>query len=68
MKFKTELENAAYALAMLGLQSNRYVEDPDYKDAVDAVLGMTLLRDANTKPDMSKPEPRTLASDLAEDR
>lgn len=99
MNFKTELENAAYQLAMLGLQSPRYVNDPDYKDAVDAVLHMTLLRDVNSFADApqcttivhpgtepvgsrcvlraghdgkcqptSKHKPRTLQTDLLEDR
>lgn len=42
-----ELNEAAEKLAVLGLQSQRYVDDPDYKDAVDAVLHMTILRPAN---------------------
>lgn len=31
----------AYQLGMMGLQSERYQRDPDYRDAVDAVLAAT---------------------------
>ena len=32
--------DAAYRLAMLGLQSDRYTEDMDYRDAIDAILAI----------------------------
>jgi len=31
--------DTAHRLAMLALQSNRYTDDPEYRDAVDDVLG-----------------------------
>lgn len=33
-----KLADASHALAMMGLQSNRYANDMDYRDAVDSVL------------------------------
>lgn len=36
-----ELEDAAYRLAMLGLQSKRYSLDGEFSDAVDDVIHMT---------------------------
>ena len=32
--------DAAKTLAMLGLQSDRYQDDPDFRNAVDDVLGI----------------------------
>lgn len=91
----SELETAARTLAMLGLQSQRYVDDPDYKDAVDAVLYMTVMKSFKDAPQCTtmihpgtertasqcvlrkghdgkcqptKSQPRTLESDIAEDR
>lgn len=49
-----ELDSAAQKLAVLGLQSKRYVDDPEYKDAVDAVLAMTILRPADQPRPMSQ--------------
>lgn len=37
-----DLKRAAHVLAMLALQSNRYRDDPEYRDAVDNVLAHTL--------------------------
>jgi hypothetical protein len=63
MHFKTELEKAAYSLAMAGLQSERYIGDVDYKDSVDAVLFILM-------PDLKHPQDarRTVFTDVAEDR
>lgn len=36
------LSDAAYRLAMLVLQSERYQQDPDAREAVDDVLVLTL--------------------------
>ncbi len=35
-------DEPGYILAMMGLQSERYREDPDYRDAVDNVLNKYL--------------------------
>lgn len=63
MKFKTEIENTAYRLAMLGLQSERYQQDRDYKEAVDAVLNLTLLLDKNRWICCARPECENSVSD-----
>jgi hypothetical protein len=47
-----DLREAAYRLAMLVLQSERYQQDPDARQAVDDVLALTL-----TKPDPRAPRP-----------
>lgn len=64
MYHATELHRAAYELAMLGLQSDRYANDPDYKDAVDTVLYMTMPPTVKNPVDLR----RTVESDLLEDR
>jgi len=45
----TRLREAAHALAMLALQSERYREDPDYRDAVDDLLA-SISPDWRAKP------------------
>ena len=39
-RLRSQLKSAV-DLAMMALQSNRYQNDPDYRDAVDGVLGIT---------------------------
>lgn len=39
------LRERAYVLAVLSLQSARYQEDPEFRDAVGAVLARTSARD-----------------------
>lgn len=43
------LANTSHALAMMGLQSARYKEDPDYRDAVDNALAAVEM--SGWKPD-----------------
>lgn len=44
------LDEAARKLAVLGLQSKEYVNDPDFKDAVDAVLAIVLYVPVMERP------------------
>lgn len=39
------LTEAAQTLAILALQSDRYASDPDFRDAVDDVIGLTIKRE-----------------------
>lgn len=43
------LNDAAYRLAMLVLQSEQYQRDPDVRDAVDDVLALTLPRERDPR-------------------
>jgi hypothetical protein len=79
MEHRTEIEEAAYNLAMMALQSARYADDKEFAEAVDRVIGLTLFRDQVMPPEAvafermgermsTEFEPRTIESDLAEDR